>query len=62
YKGNKIGPRIEPWGTPQVTETELDENSLISTEKLLFVRYDANQSNATSQMPTSSSNLFNRIR
>ncbi len=37
-------------------------NSPISTEKLLFVRYDANQSNAVPQMPTSRFNLFNKMR
>lgn len=59
---NKIGPRIEPWGTPQVKRIELDENVSISTEKLLFVRYDANQFNPVSQMPTQRFNLFNRVQ
>lgn len=41
YRENKVGPRIEPWGTPLVTGTELEENTPISTEKLLFVSYNA---------------------
>lgn len=36
---NTIGPRMEPCGTPQVMGTVVDENAPISTEKLLFVKY-----------------------
>jgi len=37
YKANKIGPKIEPCGTPHVTEPR-DEEHFPTTEKLLLVR------------------------
>jgi len=38
YKENKIGPRIEPWGTPQKRGAADEEYSPIITEKLLLAK------------------------
>lgn len=36
----KRGPRIEPWGTPQVSGPTEVETSLMAIEKVLFDKYD----------------------
>lgn len=39
----RMGPRMDPWGTPQVKE---DEKWPVLTEKLVFVRYEVKHSRA----------------
>ena len=40
HKGNKIGPRIKPRGTPHVIEAEEETLSLTETENLSSDKYD----------------------
>ena len=44
YTRNKSGPRIDPWGTPQVTFWKGDKVPPISTGCLRFVKYEWNHS------------------
>ena len=43
YTKKKIGPRIEPCGTPDVTGIHDDEEPLIAIRCCLFFTYDLNQ-------------------
>ncbi len=38
YKENKMGARIEPWGTPQVNPDLDDEHPSTQTEKVLLFK------------------------
>ncbi len=40
YKRNRRGPRIEPWGTPEITGAALDENPLTCTDWERSERYE----------------------
>lgn len=39
---NNKGPRMGPWGTPQVREATGEEAFLITTETVLFNKYELN--------------------
>jgi len=39
YKRNKIGPRTEPWGTPQVTTDDLGQEPFSWTNWVRLLRY-----------------------
>ena len=53
YSEKRMGPRMDPWGTPQVRGAGEEEAVPISTVKDLLCRYDLNHCNAVSVMPTS---------
>jgi len=46
YNENKIGPRMEPCGTPQEREAQEEDKSPIIIEKVLFDKYDINHLSA----------------
>ncbi len=52
YKENRIGPKMEPWGTQHEKHAEEDIKSPRRTEKLLPDKYDWNHSNTVPLMPT----------
>ena len=51
YMTRRMGPRTEPWGTPQERGSEEERLSTQETEKDLLERYDWNQVRALSQIP-----------
>lgn len=57
----RIGPRMEPWGTPQKMGAEEEDESLMETLKDLFDKYDENQFKAEPETPTHLCNLFMRM-
>lgn len=61
YKEKRMGPRMEPWGTPQVSGAAIEQYSLRWTEKILSVRYDWNHLTAVPLMPMHCSRHDKRI-
>ena len=61
YMMNRMGPKAEPWGTPQVRGREEERMEEQDTEKDLSDRYDRNQSNAQSEMPNHDVRRCSRI-
>ena len=53
---NNRGPRIDPWGTPQVMAVWSETQLPVSTKYLLSLRQDLNQFKAVSEIPTQFSN------
>ena len=51
YSVKRVGPRTEPWGTPQMTECVYDLASPRDTYSVLSVRYDVNQARVVSESP-----------
>jgi len=58
---NKIGPRMNPCGTPLSMGAGCECASPIFTEKDLFKRKDLNHASAVPQIPTSFSRRVNKI-
>ena len=52
YNEKRMGPRMEPWGTPQCRGARDEVASPIPMENCLPVRYDLNHSRAVPDMPT----------
>ena len=42
---NEVGPKIEPWGTPEVTVTQSDSKLLSTTLWNRPHKYESNQDN-----------------
>ena len=52
YSAKRMGPRIEPWGTPEDRGAEDDIEPPTLTVKPLPVTYDLNHSSAVPFIPT----------
>lgn len=61
YKENNRGPRIDPWGTPQVRRVAEDEWAPKLTEKLLLDRKDWNHLSTVPVIPIDRSSRDKRI-
>jgi hypothetical protein len=51
YRRKRIGPRTEPWGTPQVSRVALDVDPEWQTHSFLLVRYDVSHCNTAEVSP-----------
>lgn len=52
YKEHRVGARMDPRGTPQVTGATDETEFPLSTEKVLSHKKDLNQLRASPRMPT----------
>ena len=51
YKRNNNGPSVDPWGTPQIISTILDEIPLTSVSCVRFERYETKKSSDVPLIP-----------
>src|SRR5208282_2038694 len=61
YMMKRMGPRTEPWGTPQERGSEEERLSRQETEKNLQDRYDWNQGRALSHIPSQEMRRWSRM-
>lgn len=61
YREKSMGPRMEPWGTPQERGATDEEQFPRWTAKLLSVKYDLNHFRAVPVTPTLCSSRDKRI-
>ncbi len=61
YKLKRSGPKMDPWGTPQIIGATDEENLPNSTEKVLSLIYELNHCKAIPPIPNKRSNRQRRI-
>ena len=57
----RMGPRTDPWGTPQVTVWGIEVELPMEMYSVRFVRYEWNQLRAMSVSPVVAWNRFNKM-
>ena len=58
---NRMGPRTDPWGTPQVTVWGFEVEWPMEMYSVRFVRYEWNQLRAVSVSPVVEGSPFNKM-
>ncbi len=61
YKLKRSGPKMDPWGTPQIIGATDEENLPNSTEKVLSLIYELHHCKAITPIPNKRSNRQRRI-
>src|SRR5208282_1303941 len=61
YVVNKIGPRTDPCGTPELTGTAVEVDLPMLTETVLPDRYESIQFSGTAVMPNSCSRRLSNV-